>query len=252
MRACAFSLFATLVLSIGAAHASPSGPEPGLHATYDSLLARYLVRERVRYQAWWADNHDRGRLTGYIDLLEQQQPSIWRPDDAKAYWINLFNALAIDLVLEHYPIDSVKDIGFMFSRAYGKKLVVVEGREISLDNIEHEILRKRYRDPRVLLVLNRASKSSPPLRKDPFQGDSLEAQLDEVVHRLVNDPRYVQVSGRQLHLSKLFEWYKDDFKRSDGSVEAFLARYRDDLMIEPKGKYWYDYLFYDWDLNEAR
>lgn len=252
---CSFGFAALLAgIALRAAAASPpTGPPPALHAPFDTLLSRYLVRNRVRYLNWWAADSDRARLTRYIDSLEAQRPSTWREADAKAYWINLYNAATIELVLEHYPINTIKDIGRVIGSPWGRKFLRVEGRSISLDLIENEVLEKRFPDSRLHFALNCASIGCPPLRARTYSADSLDAQLDEAAWRTINDPRHVQVTGRELHISELFKWYKDDFKRDVGSIEAFLARYRSDVVVGAGlAKYSFYYLDYDWALNEAR
>ena len=123
---------------------------------------------------------------------------------------------------------------------------------MSLEVIEHDVLRKRYKDARIHLVLHNAARGGPPLRARAFRADSLDAQLDEAVRTYVNDSRFVQVLGKELVLAKVFDWRKDAFQKDAGSIEAFLARYRDDVVPGEKNKYRYRFLDYDWTLNEAR
>ena len=228
-------------------------PSPGLHAPFDSLLAKYLTAKGVRYSQWNATRADVDRLSGYIDRLEAQRPSEWSRNDALAYWINLYNAATLELVLANYPVQSIKNIGAIFRSPWKIKVVTVEGKEYTLDNIEHDTIRKKFEEPRIHFALNCASVGCPPLAPTAYRGDSLDVQLDRACRKALNDPGWVEITPEAIQLTKLFDWYRDDFKRNPGSVREFVARYRPadrDVLLDPERKI--EYMDYDWKLNEAR
>jgi len=234
---------------MGEAPATPEAP-----SAYARLLATHVEGDRVDYPAWHASPDDRAALAAVIDTLESIDPTILSPDARVAYWINLYNAVTLDAVLEGYPVPSIRaltppDTPTIWKRAR----VLVAGDSLSLDGIEHERLRARFEEPRIHFALNCASKGCPPLLVEPFTGDRLDAQLDLVTRRSLRDPRWVRVEedGRRLALSPLFDWFADDFTAGAGSVAGFVAAYRDDLSEvrvrrDPPEVRW---LEYDWSLN---
>lgn len=226
-------------------------------AAYAGLLARHVEGDRVDYAAWHASDDDLHTLQTVITSLEEVDPAAL-PDDARvAYWLNLYNAVTLDAVLDGYPVDSIRDLTPPHAPTVWKRsLVRVAGDSLSLDDIEHERLRARFAEPRIHFALNCASKGCPPLLDEPFTGARLDPQLDAVTRRVLADPRWVRVEkdGRRLRLSPLFDWFEADFVTAAGSVAAYVAGYRDDLdqarvRRDPPEIAWLDY---DWSLNAAR
>ena len=129
----------------------------------------------------------------------------------------------------------------------------VEGKKLTLDDIEHDVIRKWYRDPLIHFALHCASVGCPPLAQRAFVGKVLPTQLEDVCQRAVNDPRWVEVTPTELRLSKIFEWYRDDFGKESGALYRFVARYRytdGESVLTQKRKI--VFLDYDWKLNEVR
>lgn len=229
------------------------------HTAWDGFLARYLVQgidgiNRLAYGR--VVPADREALGIYIDTLGGLPITAYRRVEQLAYWINLYNALTVRTVLDRYPVASILDIGIspgLFSRGpWGKKLLRVEGEEISLDDIEHRILRPLWRDPRLHYALNCASTGCPNLQSRAFTAATAEATLDQGTRAYVNHPRGVLVEGGRLFVSSLYVWYKADFGGTDVGVIAHVRRYAApplaaslaDLAVIAGDRY-------DWSLNDA-
>ena len=172
-------------------------------------------------------------------------------DERFAFYVNLYNAWTIKLILTEYPgVKSIKDLGSPFSSPWKKKIVRIKGKVITLDSVEHDILRPVFKDPRVHFAVNCASKSCPPLRREPYNGTSLDRQLDEMARAFINDPSHNRVEGDTLWVSKIFSWYGEDFK--DGVID-FFHKYAEgtlkEQLIAKSEKLKIRYLEYDWSLN---
>jgi hypothetical protein len=155
----------------------------------------------------------------------------------------------VQLVLEHAAVSSIREIGGPDKSPWQRIVVRVVGRELSLDAIEHEIVRPRFGDPRVHFALNCAARGCPPLRAEAYTGERLQVQLDAATRAALNDPQFVDASqcGSEagvLRLSRIFEWYADDF----GELRAFLDRYRAEPIAAECS---IEYMDYDWALNAA-
>jgi hypothetical protein len=221
--------------------------------TYGELLDRYVVDDRwVDYTAWRASDDDRQALQQYIDELSDEDLFSMEPEAQIAAWLNLYNAVTVDLILDHDPVESIKQLDDPWSA----KRVVVAGRELSLDDIEHEILRRDFDEPRIHFALNCASVSCPPLSGTPFFADSLDEQLEERTLRTLSDPEWLDPTGCPgtygsgvIRVSKLFDWFADDFGGESG-VRAFLQRYRPDLRFTVANTGCkLESIEYDWSLN---
>lgn len=168
-----------------------------------------------------------------------------------ALYINAYNAYTIKLILENYPVDSIKDIGPWLKGPWKIRFTKVGGQALTLDEIEHDILRPRFKDARVHFAVNCASKSCPPLIAEPYEGSTLEEQLDATARAFINDPAENRLEGNTLYVSKIFKWFKEDF---DGDVVGFFLKYAEgglkDRLLATKDHIRIKYLGYDWALNE--
>ncbi|WP_349359401.1 DUF547 domain-containing protein [Stappia sp.] len=250
-----------LILGAGAlllARPRPARAQAPSHAAFTDLLQRYVVPgrdglNRVRYAAFQASS--RPALDRYIADLSQTRVDALPPADAYAFWVNLYNAVTLQVVLAHYPVASIRDIdlgGGFFSRGPWKKdLVSVGGQGLSLDDIEHGILRKHYSDPRVHYAVNCASIGCPNLATRAYTGADLERMLDDGARAFVNHPRGVRVERRGIRASRIYSWFSEDF----GTERQLLRHWsrhaapqlRADL-ADARGIAGYDY---DWGLNDA-
>ena len=269
------NLALTGLLAAGAALPAAAAPEaeswprwqahdPSATATIDhrpwaAFLERYLVvspdgANLVRYAA--VSQADRRTLDGYIDRLTGLRISQYNRSVQFAYWVNLYNALTVDVVLDHYPVDSIRDIdispGWFSDGPWGAELVTVEGTALSLNDIEHRILRPIWQDPRIHYAVNCASIGCPDLRAKPYNAERLDAQLDAAARAYVNDPRGAVISGNSLTVSKIYTWYQEDFGASDAGVIRHLRQYADSqLRAQLETVSEIADSRYDWSLNEA-
>lgn len=195
---------------------------------------------------------DRNRLTSYLDQMQRLDPSQMPDNEQRAYWINLYNALTVKVVLDHYPVKSIRDIrsGFFSTGPWNDELAHVAGENLSLNNIEHDILRKRWKDNRIHYALNCASLGCPNLQPEPFTAERLNGQLDQAARDYVNHPRGENIHDGKLTVSSIYKWYAEDFGNNNKSVIAHIASFstagraaRLSDMSE------IDAYIYDWNLN---
>jgi hypothetical protein len=200
------------------------------HASWQNFLDRYVRIDesgvaRVAYGRVTSD--DRDRLGDYIARLSAITVTALAPAEQTALWINLYNALTVDVVLDHYPVASILDIdispGLFADGPWDKKLVAVEAERVSLNDIEHRILRPVFGDNRIHFAVNCASVGCPNLAPRAYLAATLDADLDTATRTYVNHPRGARVDGAGLTVSKIFDWYVTDFGGTEESVIRFLA-----------------------------
>jgi hypothetical protein len=233
---------------------------------FDELLARYLMQgsdgiNRVDYARWQASTADRAKLDGYLVALAARRPSAMARNEAFAYWANLYNAATLKVVIDRYPVKSIRDIKSETSifdvkgyiGPWRTKIATVEGRQASLDDIEHEIMRPTFRDPRVHYAVNCASIGCPNLAPRAWRAETLDKDLDAAARAFVNHPRGARVSADgTLRVSSIYKWYKEDFGGTDAGVIDHLRRYAGpDLSAKLQaGVRGFDDE-YDWSLNQV-
>lgn len=228
------------------------------HGAWDRFLAAHVVPgsdgiARIAYGRVSAA--DRAALSGYLDSLSAVSVSRYSRAEQFAFWVNLYNALTVRTVLEHYPVESIRDIdlssGLLADGPWGAKLIEVEGEAVSLDDIEHRILRPIWKDPRIHYAVNCASLGCPNLRRSAFTAANTESLLDRGAREYVNHPRGARVAGDSLVLSSIYSWFESDFS-PDGGVLPHLRRYADpDLAARLKGRDRAQEHRYDWTLNDV-
>jgi hypothetical protein len=228
------------------------------HTSWDRFLGRYLRASpdginRLAYNE--VDEQGRQALNGYIAGLTALPISQYNRPEQFAYWINLYNALTIDTILKHYPVASIMDIdispGWFTNGPWGRKLARVEGEDLSLDDIEHRILRPVWKDPRIHFAVNCASLGCPNLLPTAFTAENSEAQLEQATRDYVNHPRGARVAGGKLYLSSIFTWYGDDFGDAGATVD-FLRRYAEPPLASAiRNIDRFSDGGYDWKLNDA-
>lgn len=244
-----------------------------VHAAWTALLRRHvrLVRGGQAAQVDYAGlSAERAALKAYLDSLSAVTPGTfggWTKAERQAFLVNAYNAFTIELILTRHPdLKSIKDLGPLFGSPWKPKWIPLLGGKVSLDDIEHAMLRRRgdYDDPRVHFAVNCASIGCPALREEAFVAARLDAQLDEQAARFMSDRtrnRFNPQRGR-LELSKIFDWYGEDFRlghRGIASLPAFAARHADRLADLPAdreriraGAVDIAFLDYDWSLNDVR
>ena len=227
------------------------------HSAWDGFLKKHLAPadgiNRLDYAAVGAD--DKKILAGYLRVLEQTRVSSLNRGEQRAFWINFYNALTADVVLRHYPVESILDIdispGLLARGPWGKKLAEVEGEEVSLDDIEHRILRPIWKDARIHYAVNCASIGCPNLMTDAFTADNTEQLLERGAREFINHPRGAAVAGGKLTVSSIYEWFVDDFGGDDTGVIKHLREYADDDLLKALAEVdSVDDDRYDWQLNK--
>jgi hypothetical protein len=247
------------------------------HAGFTALLKKHVVvidggkSSQVRY----ADlQKDRAALKSYLDGLSavnEADFNRWSKAQRLAFLVNTYNAYTLELILQNYPVKSIKDIGGTFDNRWKRKFIKLFGRDVSLDMIEHETLRKpgAYDDVRIHYAVNCASIGCPALREEAFVADRLDKQLEEQAVRFLSDRSRNRFAGGKLEVSLIFKWFAEDWQRGvsgfDGksppisSRESYFARYAKLLADSPADqqtiaseKVPISHLDYDWSINDKK
>jgi Protein of unknown function, DUF547 len=230
------------------------------HGAWDQFLKKYLVVprpsgiNRVRYAS--VAPEDRTALKSYLKNLESLPISSYNRAEQRAYWINLYNAFTVDLVLSRFPLESIRDInispGFFSRGPWGAKLLTIEGEKLSLDDIEHRILRPIWKDNRVHYAVNCASLGCPNLQPAAYTSENTEALLEKGAREYVNHPRGVVIRNGKLHVSSIYVWFQEDFGGSAEGLMEHWAKYANQALADALQNYSggleHDY---DWRLNDA-
>jgi len=222
---------------------------PPDHDLWDILLKDFVKDGHVDYQRFLENEN---LLNDYLTLLQSHGPSAdWRREDKLAYWINAYNAFTIKIILDHYPVNSIKDIGSksqipLVNSTWDIHFIEIGDKELSLNDIEHRILRKEFNEPNIHFAIVCASESCPILRSEAYSADNIDKQLDEQATDFINDKQKNQIAKNQIEISKIFSWFKGDFTK-DRSLIDFLNKYSN-TKINQDAKI--SYLDYDWSLNK--
>ncbi|WP_339849722.1 DUF547 domain-containing protein [uncultured Dokdonia sp.] len=210
------------------------------HDAFDSILKKYVSTEgNVNYSGI---KSNWGSLRAYIASLGQSLPTAtWSQEEKLSYWMNAYNAMTIDLILRNYPLESIKDIKDPWDQRFWK----LGDKWYNLNEIEHEILRKMG-DARIHFGINCASFSCPPLLNEAFTPSKVDAQLDMLSQKFINDPTRNTITSDRVEVSKIFTWFSKDFK-TNGSLIDFLNRYSKTSISENARVRYRDY---DWTLNK--
>jgi hypothetical protein len=229
------------------------------HAAWGAFLDAFLRRRDdgltlVAYGR--VDASAKARLAGYLAALESVPVSRLARPQQMAYWVNLYNALTVRTVLERYPVRSIRDIdispGLFADGPWGAKLVGVEGERLSLDDVEHRILRPIWRDPRIHYAVNCASIGCPNLAPEPWRAERLDEDLDAAAIAFINHPRAVRIEGGKLIVSSIYRWFAEDFGGTDRAVIKHLAACAaPDLAMRLQKLDRIDGHAYDWTLNDT-
>jgi hypothetical protein len=242
------------------------------HSTWDHILDRYLSADAESginlfdYSGLAAGlasgtaSVDEAALERYLVSLENIEVDRLDRDEQMAYWINFYNALTVKVITDNWPVESIRDInlggGGLFAKGpWDAPLAEVQGRPVSLNDMEHRILRPIWKDPRIHYAVNCASLGCPNLQRTAFTGENLEALLESAAAAYINTPRGAEAEGRTLHLSSVYDWFSDDFGGSEEAVLRHIGAYadrnlKDDIkpFLEGKGRIRYRY---DWNVNSA-
>lgn len=229
------------------------------HADWDRLLKSYVVSDAssqtyVDYARWHASKSDRAALDKYIEALASAKIDQMPDADKWASWINMYNAVTVDLILDNYPTKSIRRIKPhpLAIGPWKTEGVEIDGKFHSLHYIEHRILRDQWGDPRLHYAINCASYGCPNLMSDAWTGATLEAQLEQSSIDFINHPRGVRVDddGR-ITLSKIFKWYKKDFGQNNEEIKAHILRYASPELAAKVKKGRIARHAYGWELNDV-
>ncbi len=232
-----------MVLSFiaSSAHAQNSG----WMGDYNRLLGKYVTEGGVKYSEWKSNAADLHALDAVVDGISRESVGGMNKKDQLAFYINAYNAWILHEALGKYPTKSVKDAFFSF---FTSKRIKVAGQQTSFKALEDNTIRGKFGDPHVHFALNCASRSCPPLQNEVFRGDKLDAQLEKLARAFVNSDRGVRMGQGSVELSKIFDWYKDDFAKQGGAIDFINKRRTTPIPKDAK----ITYQNYDWALNEAK
>jgi len=226
------------------------------HSAWAQFLDKYLVISQsdranlVRYAE--VSEIDKDALNRYLVTLSQVPISKLNRAEQKAVWINLYNALTVQTILSHYPVKTIRDIssGWFSGGPWDLKLISLEGVELSLNDIEHRILRPIWQDSRVHYAVNCASMGCPNLQSVPFSAENSDKLLDKAAREFINSSRGVAVQGKHLYLSSIYDWFQVDFGASEAAVIKHLEKFATDDLADTIKNYRKNISYqYDWNLN---
>jgi len=240
------------LLACGKSEALNGQTEAPDHAPWTKLLQQYVNAEG------WVDYEGltgaKVALDDYINILSTNPPSTsWSKEERLAYWLNAYNAFTIKLIVDNYPVESIKDLNPLIAvpfvnTVWQKKWFKIGDEDFSLDNIEHDVLRKEFEEPRIHFAINCASFSCPVLRREAFVADKIYGQLEEQAKLFINDPIRNTIDPQKPFVSKVFSWFKGDFTKSQSLVE-FINQYST-IQLDPEVSV--RFMDYNWSLNDQK
>ncbi|QSE97119.1 DUF547 domain-containing protein [Fulvivirga lutea] len=224
---------------------------PPSHSLFNNVLDQHVKGDMVDYDGLKKNQQE---LLEYLHILSENPPTEnWSKNEKLAYWINAYNAFTLKLIIDNYPVESITDLHPtihipLLNTVWHKKFFKIGGLEMSLDEIEHKILRKEFNEPRIHFAINCASVSCPPLRNEAYTAEQLDKQLDEQARAFINDKQRNVITENNPRVSKIFSWFKGDFKQS-GTLISYLNKYSN-IQINENADV--DFLDYDWGLNDVK
>ncbi len=265
------------MLSLGVAVAADMDQAFGYN-DYTTILGTYVNDQGlVNYKGLKAEGKSLDAFTAALERLDPRVYDKWTSREKIAFWINAYNALTLRAIVMHYPIQPSFLVSLRFPEnsirqipgVWNKLRFGVIGREMTLDEIEHEVLRSEFNEPRIHMALVCAAMGCPPLRDEPYRGDKLDVQLDDQTHRFLQNSLKFRIDqdGGEVYLSPIFKWFGQDFvktystngkftaySKTEGAVLSFVSRYlgKEQYRYLAAGEYDIEYLHYDWSLNERQ
>jgi len=227
------------------------------HAAWTAVLAEHVHAGEVDYTGLHADG---AALDGYLKTLaavDQAEYRRWSSDESLAFWINAYNAYTVKLILMHWPVQSIKDIGSLLKGPWKQAFIPMQrlrGATITLDSVEHEILRPEFAEPRIHFAIVCASRSCPKLRAEAYRAGDLDRQLTGAAQGFLRDPMLNgwNPATRTLSLSPIFKWFRGDFDKAAGSLAGFVAPFMAPAAAREIGGLpppTIEFRDYDWSLN---
>jgi len=244
--------------------------QTSLHADWQTLLSQHIKAIDNGHSSavdYAAIQQQQTLLQSYLKKLSQvsrNEFDAWSKSKQLAFLINAYNAWTVEFILTKYPdLESIKDLGSLFNSPWDKEFIPLLGKTVSLNDIEHGLIRGsgRYNDPRIHFAVNCASIGCPALREEAYTADQLEQQLTEQTERFLSDTSRNYIKADNLYLSSIFKWYGDDFEvgfRNTKSIQSFILLYADALKLTDMQKSALakqdlniKFLDYNWNLNVA-
>ncbi|RHX91483.1 DUF547 domain-containing protein [Leptospira yasudae] len=222
------------------------------HGSFNAELKKYVKEGSVDYASW---KNNRAALDSYLQTLSsvsETEYSSFSQAEKLSFLINAYNAFTIRLILDHYPLKSIKELGGLLTGPWKMEFFSLLGSKKNLDWIEHQKLRKEFQEPRIHFAINCASKGCPPLFEEAFQPSKLESQLSNAAKRFLSNPNYNRYNATKnvLYLSKIFQWFQEDFTRKSGNLVNFFNSNSGLAPIPANSEI--EYLDYDWNLNQKK
>jgi len=210
------------------------------HSSWNALLQKHVTAKGdVNYAGF---KKDQGELDDYLNMLAGNHPTdAWSRSEKMAYWINAYNAFTIQLILENYPLSSITNLDN--GKVWDRKWIELGDQTYSLNNIENDILRPRFKDARIHFAVNCAAESCPPLLNKAYTAQNLEETLDRQARSFINNPAYNKLSKQSVTVSKIFDWYGEDF---DNLIQ-YLNKYSKTTIASNASV---SYQNYNWSLNK--
>ena len=222
------------------------------HIKWNKVLQTYTKKVDdqvlVNYKELKSNDQTLNEYLQTLETLSKEEFKNFSTKEKLSFWINAYNAYTLKIVIDHYPVKSIKDIksGWFSSGPWSKEFIPLFKDKISLDHIEHEIVRKQFNEPRIHFALNCASIGCPSLMQASFTATKLEEQLDQSATHFLKNENKNFVKDSTLYISKIFKWYGDDFDSQFGNFEIYIIK----TLNLPKKNYSIKYNNYDWNLNE--
>ena len=219
------------------------------HKQFTEVLKTYVRDGVVNYAGLRKDRSTLDAYVGGLESVTKKEFQSWSDDQKIGFWLNAYNAYTLKLVIDNKPVTSIKKLGTFWTGVFSKEFIPLKnlfGKTVSLNAIEHDTLRKKFNEPRIHFALVCASKSCPPLRSEAYRATDLNKQLDDQASTFLKDTSKNRFDAKSntVHLSKIFDWFDDDFEKSKGSVRDYVAQY---LTIPSNVRI--RHLSYDWTLN---
>lgn len=223
------------------------------HQSFQTLLDSYLKRQgqHTLFNYAAVNKKDKAKLANYISQLSKIDPRTFNKKEQFAYWVNLYNALTISQILDNYPVSSITKIGGFFDFGpWNEPIIQVAGKKLTLNDIEHQILRPIWQDPRIHYVVNCASLGCPNLSQQALTSANSEKELELAATQFINSEKGVAFKQNTLELSTIYDWYAVDFGPNQKALFEHIDKYRKGRPLKNwQGKIDYQY---DWDLNETK